>query len=77
MKAVTQIGITLGDPSGIGPEIVAAALAAAPREWLERITVYGDRAPLERGARAMRVSLPDVRLVGGGDGDEATPGTPA
>jgi 4-hydroxythreonine-4-phosphate dehydrogenase len=76
VKAVTQIGITLGDPSGIGPEIVAAALAAAPREWLERITVYGDRAPLERGAAAMRVSLPDVRLIGAGHGDEAIAGTP-
>lgn len=76
MKAVTQIGITLGDPSGIGPEIVAAALAAAPRDWLDRITVYGDRAPLERGARAMRVSLPEVRLVGEGHGDEAIAGTP-
>jgi 4-hydroxythreonine-4-phosphate dehydrogenase len=76
VKAVTQIGITLGDPSGIGPEIVAAALAAAPREWLDRITVYGDRAPLERGATAMRVSLPDIRLVGEGHGDEASPGNP-
>lgn len=77
MKAVTQIGITLGDPSGIGPEIVAAALAAAPREWRERIIVYGDRAPLERGAAAMRVSLPaDLRLVGGGQGDAAIAGNP-
>lgn len=76
MKAVTQIGITLGDPSGIGPEIVAAALAAAPREWLERITVYGDRAPLERAAATMRVTLPDVRILGGGHGDEAIPGSP-
>ena len=76
MKAVTQIGITLGDPSGIGPEIVAAALAAAPREWLARIIVYGDRAPLVRGAEAMGVSLPDVRLVGEGHGDATIPGTP-
>jgi 4-hydroxythreonine-4-phosphate dehydrogenase len=76
VKTVTQIGITLGDPSGIGPEIVAAALAASPREWLERITVYGDRAPLERGAAAMRVSLPGVRLVGAGHGNDATPGSP-
>lgn len=76
MKAVTQIGITLGDPAGIGPEIVAAALAAAPQQWLDRITVYGDREPLERGARAMRVTLPDVHLIGAGHGNEATPGNP-
>jgi 4-hydroxythreonine-4-phosphate dehydrogenase len=76
VKVVTQIGITLGDPSGIGPEIIAATLAAAPQEWLDRITVYGDRAPLERGARAMRVTLPNVRLIGAGHGDEATAGNP-
>ena len=27
VEAVTKLGITLGDPAGIGPEIVAAALA--------------------------------------------------
>ena len=30
MDARTKVGITLGDPAGIGPEIVAAALDAAP-----------------------------------------------
>jgi 4-hydroxythreonine-4-phosphate dehydrogenase len=76
VKAVTQVGITLGDPAGIGPEIVAAALASAPREWCERIIVYGDRGPLERGARAMRVDLPEVRLVSGGQGDRSIAGAP-
>jgi 4-hydroxythreonine-4-phosphate dehydrogenase len=77
VKAVTQVGITLGDPAGIGPEIVAAAIAAAPREWRARITVYGDREPLERGAAAMRLDLPsDFRLVESGRADGITPGTP-
>jgi 4-hydroxythreonine-4-phosphate dehydrogenase len=76
VEARTRVGITLGDPAGIGPEIVAAALHAAPREWRERIVVYGDRAPLERGARAMGVTVPDVTLVGSGEGDRAIPGTP-
>jgi 4-hydroxythreonine-4-phosphate dehydrogenase len=77
VKAVTQVGITLGDPAGIGPEIVAATLAAAPREWLARTIVYGDREPLERGAASMRVTLPaDLRLVGSGNPDAITPGSP-
>lgn len=71
-----KLGITLGDPSGIGPEIVAATLAAAPAELLARLVVYGDRAPLERGARAIGVSLPDVRMVGAGTGDRAVFGVP-
>jgi 4-hydroxythreonine-4-phosphate dehydrogenase len=72
----TRVGITLGDPSGIGPEIVAAALAAAPPQWRERIVVYGDRAPLERGARAIGVAVPDVAIEGAGIGDAVVAGTP-
>jgi 4-hydroxythreonine-4-phosphate dehydrogenase len=70
------VGITLGDPAGIGPEIVAATLHAAPREWRDRIIVYGDRSAIERGAQAMRVDVPEVEIVGSGKGDEAVPGRP-
>jgi 4-hydroxythreonine-4-phosphate dehydrogenase len=73
---VTRLGITLGDPAGIGPEIVAATLASAPAEWLPRIVVYGDPAPLERGARALGVRLPSVEVIGNGLGDDAIPGKP-
>jgi 4-hydroxythreonine-4-phosphate dehydrogenase len=74
--AVTKLGITLGDPAGIGPEIVASALAAAPVEHLARLIVYGDRAPLERGARALGLTLPAFTLVEGGLGDGAVAGSP-
>jgi 4-hydroxythreonine-4-phosphate dehydrogenase len=76
VNEVTTLGITLGDPAGIGPEIVAATLASAPREWLARTIVYGDRGPLERGARVMGVVLPDVRIIGDGAGEAARPGAP-
>lgn len=77
MGNLTRLGITIGDPAGIGPEITAATLAAVPDEWRARITVYGDRVPLERGARAMGVALPaDLVLVGSGIGDAAVPGKP-
>lgn len=77
MNAVTaRVGITLGDPAGIGPEIVAAALHAAPREWRDRIIVYGDRGPLERAAATLKIELPAIQLVGDGKGDGATPGAP-
>jgi len=72
----TRVGITLGDPAGIGPEIVVAALHAAPREWRERIVVYGDRKPLERAARAVGIEVPEVAIVGEGHGDAASPGNP-
>jgi 4-hydroxythreonine-4-phosphate dehydrogenase len=74
---ITRLGITIGDPTGIGPEIVAAALQTAPAEWRPRITVYGDRGPLERGARVLGVPLPDdLTIVGDGLGDGAVPGKP-
>jgi 4-hydroxythreonine-4-phosphate dehydrogenase len=37
-----KIGITLGDPSGIGPEIVARTLVEAPAALRERCVVFGD-----------------------------------
>jgi 4-hydroxythreonine-4-phosphate dehydrogenase len=70
------LGITLGDPSGIGPEIVAAALAAMPHDWRKRVIVYGDHGPLVRGAKAMGVTLPDVEIIGAGLGNGAVPGRP-
>ena len=76
MNPVTKVGITLGDPAGIGPEIVAATLHSSPREWRERIVVYGDRKPLERAAAALGIQLPDLNLVGDGVGDASTPGAP-
>jgi 4-hydroxythreonine-4-phosphate dehydrogenase len=74
---VTRLGITLGDPAGIGPEIVASALAKVPHEWRERVIVYGDRGPLERGARAMGVALPaNLAIVGEGLGEDIVAGKP-
>jgi 4-hydroxythreonine-4-phosphate dehydrogenase len=71
------LALTLGDPAGIGPEIVAAALAAAAPSLVAKLVVFGDRAPLERGARAMGVSLPpDLVVRGDGTGDAAIAGDP-
>jgi 4-hydroxythreonine-4-phosphate dehydrogenase len=76
VKAVTTLGITLGDPSGIGPEIVARTLAELPGEFLAHIVVYGDRGPLERGARAIGVTVPEVAVLGDGVGEAAVAGAP-
>jgi len=50
-----RIAISLGDPCGIGPEIVARALAARPD--LDAI-VYGDAGVLARAAGAAGVAAP-------------------
>ena len=47
----------MGDPSGIGPEIVAAALADPAVSRIARPLVLGDRAALERGIAVAGVAL--------------------
>ncbi len=69
MTAAARIAVSLGDPAGIGPEIVARAVAAAPAALRQRLVVFGDRGPLARfGFPA------DVALVE--HGFDAAPGAP-
>jgi 4-hydroxythreonine-4-phosphate dehydrogenase len=49
-----RVGVTLGDPSGIGPEIVAATIAADPDD----VVVYGDRGILDAAAKVLGVAPP-------------------
>ncbi len=55
-----RIGISLGDPTGIGPEIVARALAERP--GLD-VTIFGDRGVLARAAAIAGVPPPVARVV--------------
>jgi 4-hydroxythreonine-4-phosphate dehydrogenase len=73
-SAAPRIGVTIGDPAGIGPEIVAAALARAPA-LRARCVVYGHRALLECGARTVGVTPPTVDVVDVGE-PTVTAGSP-
>jgi 4-hydroxythreonine-4-phosphate dehydrogenase len=53
-----RIGVTLGDPSGVGPEIVARTLGSAPAELRRRVVVFGDAGVLVRAAGP----LPGVKI---------------
>jgi 4-hydroxythreonine-4-phosphate dehydrogenase len=44
----SRLAITLGDPAGIGPEVVLKALADSTMTAQAEITVFGDRATLDR-----------------------------
>jgi 4-phospho-D-threonate 3-dehydrogenase / 4-phospho-D-erythronate 3-dehydrogenase len=52
-----SIGITMGDPSGIGPEIICKALAALPVDQRHSIVVFGNRQMLERADALVRSGL--------------------
>ncbi len=55
------LAVTLGDPLGIGPEIVAAALATGAAEGAD-VVLLGDTPAVRRAAQAMGAPLPgDLR----------------
>ena len=54
MRAISRIGITMGDPAGIGPEVVCKALAAMPEDERAATLVIGDRVFMERAARLVK-----------------------
>lgn len=72
---MSTIAITLGDPAGIGPEVVAAALAEAGDEVRRDVIVFGDAEVLARGAAAMGVALGPVACEGAPAG-AVVPGRP-
>ena len=57
-----RVAITMGDPCGIGPEVVARALAERTPEELARTVVVGDRAQLG----ALDVEVVDLANVPAG-----------
>jgi 4-hydroxythreonine-4-phosphate dehydrogenase len=59
------IVITMGDPSGVGPEVTVKALAALPAAERAGFAVVGERAVIERAVAATGTG------VGVGDGDGA------
>ena len=54
-----RVGLLLGDPSGIGPEIVVKLLAAYADARVQ-LVVLGAQACLERGARQANQPCPDL-----------------
>ncbi|WP_042776511.1 4-hydroxythreonine-4-phosphate dehydrogenase PdxA [Sinorhizobium fredii] len=52
-----RVAITLGDPAGVGPEVIVKALASLPREELACFTVVGNIEALERAKRTTSVAV--------------------
>lgn len=57
-----RIGITIGDPSGIGPEIVVKALANKKIRKLANLYVVGDKDVIKQALKITGVSL-EVNLI--------------
>jgi 4-hydroxythreonine-4-phosphate dehydrogenase len=54
----SRIALTIGDPAGIGPELIARLLASPGTRDHAHILLIGSRAALEAGARAANVPVP-------------------
>ena len=64
-----RIGITLGDPAGIGPELVLRALAEPALRAEVQLVAYGHAALLQRVAQAAQLAWPaDVQTAAGPSG---------
>jgi 4-hydroxythreonine-4-phosphate dehydrogenase len=62
MKRVPRLAVTLGDPCGIGPELLLKALPVIAGEW--RVKVYGSRSGLALLRQAPRVAEYELRPSG-------------
>lgn len=58
--SAAPIVITMGDPSGVGPEVTVKALAELTPAQRRSFAVVGDRAVLSRALAASRIDLPLV-----------------
>ncbi len=77
MKPV--VAISLGDPSGIGPEVIARAIVDSRVQSALVPFVVGDEGVVRRAAKTCGVSLPALRLdaVTTLSENDATPGHPS
>lgn len=72
---IPRIGIAMGDPAGIGAELLARLLAEPGITERAVVTVIGDRRILAAGERAAGVTLERLTTRPGGASD-AAPGRP-
>ncbi len=63
MKRLPQIGITMGDPAGIGPEIAVKCLADPEIHEAARLVVLGDPTALSVHAEQVGVALRVIRRM--------------
>lgn len=81
MSTAGKIGITIGDPTGIGPEIVARTIAEADDNVRQRLMVFCDAPILDRAFTAATGQRPpaDLHVVDRGlmSADQAVTGRPS
>src|SRR3989338_3689549 len=62
-KKEPTIGITMGDPKGIGPEVIAKAWKKLPASARGSFRIYGDRTALRLAAELAHIQFDQKQLV--------------
>ena len=63
-KAKPLLGITMGDPAGIGPEVIAKALAGAKVRRLCRPLVIGSFPVMQQVVKSLKLKMNVIRVEG-------------
>lgn len=67
-----RLAVTLGDPAGIGPEVVLKALATGDYGARAEMTIIGDRACLDALIdQGIGADLPDLTIISAADPDHS------
>lgn len=69
------IGVTMGDPAGIGPEICAKALSASAVQAVANCVVIGDRRGLRHGLKISKIEGIEINSIKKIDEAVFKPGT--
>ena len=64
MKGKPLLGITMGDPAGIGPEVIAKALAGTALHRLCRPLVIGSFPVMQQAVKSLKLKLHVIRVEG-------------
>ncbi|MFN3480431.1 MAG: 4-hydroxythreonine-4-phosphate dehydrogenase PdxA, partial [Thermodesulfovibrionales bacterium] len=57
MKEKKRVAITVGDPGGVGPEIVLKSISSPEMEGLCKFVVIGDSSVIEEAMKLMNLSI--------------------
>jgi 4-phospho-D-threonate 3-dehydrogenase / 4-phospho-D-erythronate 3-dehydrogenase len=60
---IPRIGLTMGDPAGVGPELLLAALNSQALRQVCRLVIFGHWQTLLRCADRLSVDLPKIQVV--------------
>jgi len=74
VNKLPKILITLGDPAGIGPEVIAKALGANLKGYDAKIAVIGNHAILKKAAQSIHCELNFKNFMTPNDFDSLLPG---